>query len=103
MKLLRTSREFKQLKQHIESMAAGQMENSVPPHMLTWISHLIDIKRLVAADPGLSSTLSWEELEGLAIIQECADKSSDAKSCPRCKSKSANPYTCTKCGFRLVA
>ncbi len=101
MKSQRTSRDFESLKTHIRALASGKKET--PGHVLNWINHLIEVKRLLAFDPGLGQTLTWEEMKGLILIEDCADESSRTPSCPRCKAKATNPFTCTKCGMRLAA
>ncbi len=101
MQLQRMSRDFQTLKNHIKVLASQRKEADIPMHSLNWINHLIMVKGLISIDPGLSRFCSWEELQGLIIMQECADAVSNMKTCPRCQSKTDDLYTCRKCGMRL--
>jgi hypothetical protein len=102
MELKRTSRDFESLKAHMKTLASQSSNASVPRHYLEWIHHLITLKAMLAIDPSLAGACSWEEIQGLVVMQEATDAVSRMKSCPRCGAKTDALFDCPKCGMRLT-
>lgn len=98
----RVSRKYDQLKDAMKSIVRNRAQARIDPALMRWIAHLLQLKMLAAASPGISDCLTYDEIRGLGILEEVIRESErDSRTCPRCKAKTSALFNCDQCGMGL--
>lgn len=98
----RVSQDLAGLRRNLKLMNRQGKPSEISPHHARWIGHLLRLRTLQQADPGLGRHLSFEELEGLSMVEEVLTEGKEGRRCRRCKKMTASMFDCEHCGMRLT-
>ena len=99
---MRVSEDAANLKLHFAALMAKKERARVPEAHLRWLSHLIQLHALAESTPEICRCLTYEELQGLAMIRNVLrETAKNARTCPQCRMPSTSLYDCEHCGARL--
>lgn len=98
----RVSQDLPGLRHNLKLMSRQGKPSEISPQHARWIGHLLRLRTLQQADPALGRHLSFEELEGLSMLEEVLTEGKEGRRCPRCKKNTVSLFDCQHCGMRLA-
>lgn len=101
-RIVRIAQDYNALREYATMLLKNPQATGIPDAYLKWLNHLLWLRRLKQVDRDVVVALSYEELVGLALVEEVSiELQLKGKECPNCHRMSVSALTCEHCGTRL--